>query len=159
MRADPGVHFSALVRDLNLAPGQVQYHLSRLAGDGDAVEERLYGQTHYYPPEYDEWERQALALLRRETAADVVIALADHDPAAPTTVAESVGIARSTLEWHLDRLVDADLVEKHRDDRGHVTLTLARPDETARLLETATPTPAGRLVDRFTRLVDSLLEE
>ncbi|MFB6172500.1 MAG: winged helix-turn-helix transcriptional regulator [Haloarculaceae archaeon] len=157
--ADPGIHFSALVRDLDLAPGQVQYHVRRLSDAGDAVEERYYGQTHYYPPGYDEWDQRALALLRRETAADVVQALADAGPARPAAVADEVGVARSTLEWHLDRLVDAGLVQKRRDDRGRVTLALAQPDETARLLAAATPTPVGRLVDRFTRLVDALLEQ
>ena len=31
---NPGVHFSELVRDLDLAPGQVQYHLRRLDASG-----------------------------------------------------------------------------------------------------------------------------
>jgi len=159
VRSDPGIHFSELVRELDLAPGQTQYHLRRLGNAGEAVEEQVHGWTHYYPPAYDEWERHALALLRRETSADVVLAVAEGGPTDPTTVAERVGIARSTLEWHLDRLVDCGLVEKRRDERGHVTLALARPDETARLVEEAAPTPVGRLVDRFARLVDSLLAE
>jgi predicted transcriptional regulator len=159
VHADPGIHFSALVRELDLAPGQVQYHLRRLSRAGEAVAEQVSGRTHYYPPEYDEWERRALALLRRETSADVVVVLAEHGPARPSAVAERVGIARSTLEWHLARLVDCGLVEKRRDARGRVTLALARPDVTARLVDEATPTPVGRFVDRFARLVDSLLAE
>ena len=39
-----------------------------------------------------------------------------------------------------------------------VTLALARPAETVRLLEAADPSTFGRLVDRFERLVDDLLE-
>jgi hypothetical protein len=30
-----------------------------------------------------------------------------------------VGIARSTLEWHLDHLVEQAVVRKRRDDDGH----------------------------------------
>ncbi|MFC5970403.1 winged helix-turn-helix transcriptional regulator [Halomarina salina] len=159
VRETPGIHFNGLVRALDLAPGQVQYHLGRLRSADSIAEQRLYGRTHYYPPSYDEWERRALALLSRETASDVVAALLDEGTARPSAVAERVGIARSTLEWHLDRLVEQDLVRKERDARNRVTLALARPEETARLLRRATPSLPGRLVDRFTRLIDHLLEE
>ena len=158
VRADPGVHFNALVRGLDMAPGQVQYHLRRLLGDR-LVAEDCYGRTHYYPPSFDAWERRALALLRRETSADVVSVLLESGETPATEVAERVGIARSTLSWHLDRLVDVGLVTERRDPRGRVVLELGRPERTARLLRRARPTLPDRLVDRFTRLVDSLLGE
>lgn len=154
VRRDPGVHFNELVRVLDLAPGQVQYHLKRL----DVVADDRYGQTHYFPEGYDDWERGALALLRRETAADVVGVLMEAGALGATETAERAGIARSTLSWHLDRLVESDLVEK-RHDRGRVVLALVDPERTARLLDRAEPTLPDRLVDRFTRLVDSLLDE
>lgn len=154
--AHPGVHFNRLVRQLDLAPGQVQYHLKRLTPEV-VVAESLYGRTHYYPPAYDEWERGALALLRRETARDVLEALA-AGPQAPDAVAGEVGVARSTLEWHLDHLLEQDLVEKSYDERGEVTVSLARPAETADLVATVEPSLPDRLVDRFTRLVDSFLD-
>ena len=158
VRADPGVHFNALVRALDMAPGQVQYHLKRLLGDR-VVAEDCYGRTHYYPPSFDAWERRALALLRRETSADVVGVLLESGPVPAAAVAERVGIARSTLSWHVERLVDAGLIGERRDDRGRVVLDVAHPERTARLLRRARPTLPGRLVDRFTRLIDSLLAE
>ncbi|MFC7141098.1 winged helix-turn-helix transcriptional regulator [Halosimplex aquaticum] len=153
---NPGVYFSELVRQLDLAPGQVQYHLRRL---DDVVAADLYGRTHYYPPDCDDFERRALAALRRETAADVVVTLLRRGPSAPAEVAGEIDVARSTLEWHLDRLTDLDLVAKRRDERGRVTLVLERPEETARLLRTVEPSLPDRLVDRFTRLLDRLLAE
>ncbi|WP_254545896.1 winged helix-turn-helix transcriptional regulator [Halomarina pelagica] len=158
VRTNPGVHFNAVVRNLDLAPGQVQYHLRRLLGQGAVVEARLYGQTHYYPPAYGPWERGALALLRRETARDVVVFLLEAGPASPDAVADAVDIARSTLEWHLDRLTEREIVDKVRDGR-RVTLVVARPEATARLLTDLSPSLPERMVSRFARLVDSLLEE
>jgi len=155
--ANPGVHFSELVRRLDLAPGQVQYHLRRT--EGRVVAADLFGRTHYYPPDCDERERRRLAVLRRETARDVVVALLRLGPSAPATVAEDVGIARSTLEFHLDRLTDEGVVEKVRDERGRVTLVLADPDATVALLETVDPDFSERMVDRFARLLDTLLAE
>ena len=159
IHAHPGVHFNALVRALDLAPGQIQHHLKVLLADHDIVEEHLYGRTHYYQEGFDPWKRQALALLRRETSRDVITVLLRVGPAAPSVVADELDIARSTLEWHLDRLESAQLVRKERDNRNHVTVVLDRPSQTAALLRDADPTLLGRLADRYTRLVDRLLAE
>lgn len=155
----PGEHFNALTRTLNLAPGQVQYHLKKLRHNDRIVEEHLYGRTHYYTPEYDEWERGAIAVLRRETARDILFYLLEHGLCTPDSVADALEIARSTLEWHLDHLVEQNLVEKERNKNNHVTLVVPKPIETVRLLRDITPSLSDRMLDRFTRLVDNLFSE
>lgn len=157
VRTDPGIHFNELVRTLDIAPGQVQYHTRKLVRMETLVEAPLYGKTHYFPPEYDAWERQTIALLRRETAGDIVACLMENGPMRPVAITERIGIARSTLSWHIDRLVAADVVEKQRE--GTLRLALVHPERTARLFRDADPSLSTRLVDRFTRLVDSLLAE
>ncbi|WP_435066600.1 winged helix-turn-helix transcriptional regulator [Haloplanus sp. C73] len=154
----PGIHFNELGRELDLATGQLQYHLGKLRRDDAVVAESLYGRTHYYTPEYDAWERGAVAVMRRETARDVLLYLAEAGASSPQSVADALEIARSTLEWHADHLHEQALVEKRRDERGRVTLALADPEETAALLRTVEPSVPDRLVDRFTRLVDTLVE-
>ncbi|MGM0591301.1 MAG: winged helix-turn-helix transcriptional regulator [Halobacteriota archaeon] len=159
VNAYPGVHFNELVRALDLAPGQVQHHIRRLIADDAAVSVHLYGRTHYYPPSFDPWEQATLALFRRETTRDVLGYLLKHESARPAEVADELGVARSTLEWHLDHLVEQDIVRKERNLHNHVTLVLARPEETAELLAEVSPSLPERFVDRFSRLVDSLLAE
>jgi len=153
----PGVHFNELVRNTAYAPGQIQYHVRALVDAGALVREELFGRTHYYPPEYDAFERRVLALVRRETTRDVLLAVLDDGSNRPADVKERVGIARSTLEHHVTNLQDAGVLEKERDSRGRVTLALARPQRTRDLLEAVEPSVSDRLVDRFTRLVDDLL--
>jgi predicted transcriptional regulator len=156
---DPGIHFNALTRRLDLAPGQVQYHLKRLDDADEVVEEQLYGRTHYYTPEYGVWEREAIAVLRRETARDVVFCLLAGDHDTPAAVADELAIARSTMEWHLDHLVEQDLLVKERDANNRVTLVLTKPEETAAMLDEIEPSVPERFVDRFTRLVDGFLDD
>lgn len=151
---DPGIYFNELVRELDLASGQTQYHVRELVDRDDITAADLFGRTHYYPPSYDTWEQRALALLRRETSAEIVATLLEEGPSRPIDVAEEVGIARSTLSWHIDRLVEADLVEKRHDGRQLVVAE----QRTAELLDAVNLSLPGRLVDRFTRLVDALLE-
>ncbi|WP_313696196.1 winged helix-turn-helix transcriptional regulator [Halorarum halobium] len=157
VRSHPGLHFNELVRRLDLAPGQAQYHLRGLTGDGDLCREEVSGRTHYFPAEYGPDDRLLVALLRRETARDVCLELLET-PRRPASLAEDLDVARSTLEWHLDGLVDADVVRKRRDQRGRVTLELTDPEATARGLRVVRPSLPDRLLDRFTRLVDGLLE-
>ena len=154
---NPGVHLRAIVRNLDLAQGQAQYHLRRLRRAGEVVGEEYGGRTHFFPPDVDRAVRRQLAVCRRETARDVLVALADG-PDRPAAVADDVGIARSTLEWHLDRLVAEDLVEK-RHEGGRVELALADAQVVGERLAAAVPTVPDRLVDRFTRLVDDLLAD
>lgn len=154
--AHPGVHFNALLRRLDIASGQAQYHLRRLTAADDVHAESRYGRTHYFTGEFDPWERHAVAVLRRETARDIVAAVIAEDPVTPVAVADDLGIARSTLEYHLDHLVDADLVRKRHDDASRVTLTASTPADTLRLLDLVTPSLPDRLVDRFERLVDTI---
>ena len=158
VHANAGIHFNELVRESSFAPGQIQYHVRRLIDEDELVRDEFYGRTHYYPPTYDEWERAALALFRRETTREIVVYLIEHEPARPGAIADELGIARSTLEYHLDRLVDRDVVEKSYDERNRVTLALANPERTGELLSAVEPTVPDRLLDRFTRLVDELLE-
>lgn len=158
VEANAGIYFSELVRTSDFAPGQIQYHIRRLIDEGTVVRDEYYGRTHYYPPEFAEWERSALALFRRETAREIVVYLIEHDPTHPDDVATDVGIARSTLEYHLERLVERDIVEKRYGPGHRVEIRLANPEQTGQLLSIVTPTVPDRLVDRFTRLVDELLE-
>lgn len=159
VHARPGVHFNALVRSLDLAPGQVQYHLHRLLDGGYLARTQLYGQTHYFPPEFDEWERGVLALFRRETSRGILLYLLEHAPATPGTVADELDIARSTLEWHLEHLIEQDVVEKRYNDGNRVELTVAYPDRTTELLGTVVPSTTDRLTDRFVRFIDQLFED
>ncbi|SFR33347.1 winged helix-turn-helix transcriptional regulator [Halogeometricum limi] len=126
----PGVHFNGLVRSLDLAPGQVQHHVRRLVETGELAREAFYGRTHYYGPAVTAWERAAIALYHRETARNVLDALLEDGEARPAELTEEVGVARSTLEWHVGHLEAEGVVRKERDIRNRVTLVLTRPAAT-----------------------------
>ena len=159
VRQTPGIHFNGLVRSLDLATGQVQHHVKRLLDEDAIVATDIYGRTHYYPSEFDESERRALALLRRETAREIVAAVFDSEEARPGEIAESLGLARSTLEWHLDHLQEQDLIAKRRDENNQVVLELVRPEWTIEVVKRADPSLLESMVSGYARLVDELLYE
>lgn len=158
VESTPGIHFSELVRQSGFAPGQVQYHIRQLRKAEQIVEEACYGQTHYYPTGFDKHERRVIALLRRETTSAIVHMLLEDDAALhPTEIASSLSLARSTVEYHLDRLEAETVIEK-REGLNGMTIHVVDPDNMARLQEVTHPTLSKRLVDRFERLVDDLGE-
>ncbi len=156
VRETPGVHFSRLERDLGLATGQIQYHLRRLTRSDEVVAEEIAGRTHYYEPTVDAWDRRALAFLRRESAREIILRLHANGPTRPCALADELDLARSTVSWHVSTLADHGVVE--RSDGRPMTVALAEPDRTARLLDAASPSLPDRVVDRFTRTVDRLFE-
>jgi predicted transcriptional regulator len=155
VESQPGVHFNELARNLDIATGQAQYHLRRLRDAGTLDTEELRGRTHYFTDGFDPWERRTIALLRRETVRSIIVyALETGEPAAGELVDE-LGVARSTISWHVETLVDAEVAEKCYDRQGRSHVRLTRPEETRRLLDEVTPSLPDKLVDRFTRLVDA----
>lgn len=152
----PGVHFNRLERDLNLATGQIQYHLRELIRGGDVVSSEVAGQTHYFDPRFDLWEQRTIAFLRRESARGIIVRLHSNGSIKPTTLADELDLARSTISWHVSLLVEHDIVEK--SDDCPVYLTLTHPDRTSALLDEVSPSLPNRIVDRFIRTVDHLFE-
>ena len=156
VRDTPGVHFNQVGRDLDIATGQVQYHLRRLVRNDELAVERIGGRTHYFDQSFDPWERRALAFLRRETSREILVRLHADGPKRPKALAGNLELARSTISWHVSTLAENGIIEKS-DDRP-MTLTLSRPDRTAELIEVVSPSLPDRLVDRFVRTVDELFE-
>ncbi len=154
---NPGIHFNAVSRKLDIATGQTQYHLRQLCRDQQLQKEGVCGRTHYYPPTFSDWERSAVALLRRETTREIVLLLLRHDPLPPAKIADRLGLARSTVEWHLSRLIEYEMAEKR--DGEELVVALTDESDIYRLLREIEPRLLDRVVDRFSRLTDELLDE
>ncbi len=158
---NPGIHFNAVSRKLDIATGQTQYHLRKLCREESVQKADVCGRTHYYPPTFSDWERGAVALLRRETTREIVLLLLRQEALAPAEIADRLDLARSTVEWHLSRLVEYEMAEKRATTPGERELVVALTDEadTYRLLREIEPRLLDRVVDRFSRLTDDLLDE
>jgi len=157
IRAEPGIHFNELGRRLDLANGQIQYHIRQLERGDEVVEATYSGRTHYYDRGFDPELRRAVAVLRRETARDILSDLLDDGPVRPADTTERLGIARSTFEYHVDRLSDCGLVAKRRDIGNAVTVAVVDRRTAEELLGVVEPSLPELMTDRFTRLFDGVL--
>lgn len=161
VQRNPGIHFNEITRSLDIATGQTQYHLRKLLREQTITSEAVCGRTHYYPPTFSQWERGVIALLRRETTRELVLVLLEDDQRTPAALTNRLGLARSTVEWHLSNLADFDVVTKReqttRSGETRLVVELEDPDTIYRLLREIEPRLSDRLADRFMRLTDELL--
>ena len=105
IRRNPGVHFRQVSRDLDLAIGQLDFHLNALIKGEVLVKQVVSGNTRYYVRDkFSKDERKAMSVLRREIPRGIVLFLMDNPGSTPTLILGSFSFTSATLSYHLKRL-------------------------------------------------------
>lgn len=130
----PGIHFRALVRELDTSTALARYHLEDMLEDGAVRSVDVGGYTRYFPEgeleNLTSEEQSMLNAMRQKRRLEIVLALLQGGPAPHKGLHEFVGGSKGTLSYHLDKLREADIVEK--SEEGHFQLVDA--DQVRRLL-------------------------
>jgi predicted transcriptional regulator len=145
----PGIHFRALLDDLDYAQGTLQYQLRWLADEGliDVSDDGKY--TRYYPAaDFDETDQTVMNALRREYSRRVLAHLLADGALSTSELSDRIGKAQSTVSWHLSNLAEADLVTKERDGR-RVVYDVDDPKRVRRLYTLYRQSFTDRVVDRL----------
>lgn len=149
LQETPGAHFSDLQRRLEMATGTLQYHLRVLEERGLLEVRRGDRYTRYYPSfEVDRRDKQLLGLLRQSSTRRVLLDLLEHGESRLTDVSDRLDLAPSTVSFHLDKLREAEVVE--RPERGRYALVAKDP--VVDLLVAYQASFADRAVDRVVSL-------
>lgn len=121
VQADPGVHFQELSRRLGLGHGVLEHHLRKLVDAELVVVRRSAGYTCYFPKATDRRVMDAAPMLRSGGSRAVLAAVAQRPGTSSRDLAAHLGLAPSTVSYHLKRLETAGLVLP--DARAGVRLT------------------------------------
>lgn len=149
VRANPGVHFNQLKRDLDIETGALQHHLRELERYDVLESETFQGKRRVFVVrELDGEEKTILATLRYETTRRVLLYLLREGPARNTEIAEAVGVTPATISWHLSNLCEAGVVEESREDRT-VRYDITNKELTIQLLVRYQESFVDRAVDRI----------
>ncbi|THE66286.1 MarR family transcriptional regulator [Salinadaptatus halalkaliphilus] len=148
----PGAHFSKIRDDLQLGTGETQHHLRRLE-ELEGIERYRDGDYKRFVPadRFDEFEKQALGYLRRETPRGMLIELLRTPDASGGDLADVLGVSAPTVSKYAGELEDAGLLS--RED-GY---TVERP-ETVLLLVARHADSFGERATALARNADQLLE-
>jgi predicted transcriptional regulator len=150
----PGVHFRALLDDLEYAQGTLQYHLRWLAEEGLVGVSDDGKYTRYYPAtEFDETDRTVMNALRRKYSRRILAHLLTDGPLSTTELSDRLDKAQSTVSWHLSNLAEADLVAKEREGRS-IVYDVSDPDRVNYLYTVHRRSFTDKVVDRILGLWD-----
>ena len=148
----PGAHFSKIRDDLQLGTGETQHHLRRLE-ELDVIERYRDGDYKRFVPagRFDEFEKQALGYLRRETPRGMLIELLRNPEATAGDLATVLDVSPPTVSKYAGELEEAGLLS--RED-GYA---VERP-ATVLLLVVRHADSFGESARRLARNADQLLE-
>lgn len=118
IRRNPGVHFRLIARDLDLAIGQLDFHLNALLKGEAIVKEVQGGNARYYVRDrFSKKEKRAVSALRREIPRGIVLFLLENPGSTPTEILINFTITSATLSYHLRRLEKAEVLEARSSGR------------------------------------------
>lgn len=142
VREYPGLHLRELARQLDTSVALVEYHVPFLVDAGlvraetDQRYQRLYPLGEAVP--LSKRDRRWLGLLRERLPLQVVLHLLHPDcTGRHKDIADRLGMGKSKLTFHLQKLSRAGLVEK----TGEGTFHLVDAARVSRLLLENKPTP------------------
>lgn len=111
IEAEPGIHFQALARQVEVGRGTLEHHLRKLTDAELVTVRRAPGYTCYFPKgKVDRHFLDAAPALRSDGSRAVLQAVAAKPGTSSRDLAAHLGIAPSTVSYHLKRLETAGLV-------------------------------------------------
>jgi predicted transcriptional regulator len=124
IRAHPGLHLRELERRLGTGLGDLRHHLRVLEDAGFVISQDDGYRTTYFPVRgFHHSDARLVALLRQGTPRRILLALLEGVELGFHELREAVKVSKSTLSFHLAKLVEASLVDaSQRDGRNRYGL-------------------------------------
>lgn len=147
----PGIHLRGVEQQLGISSALASYHLHHLEKAGWLRSYEMEGYTRWFPgprsreARLSRRERKLLGLLREEAALQVTLLLLDRGSLSHGELVGELGLAKSTVSYHLAKMERAGLLRRRAEGVELVDAELAES-----LLLRFEPTPG--LLGRFERL-------
>lgn len=111
VQAEPGIHFQDMGRRLNLGRGTLEHHLRKMIAAGILTKVVNGGYACYFPKgTVDRRVMNAAPVLRSGGGRSVFDAVRAQPGQSSRQIAATLGLAPSTVSYHLKRLEEAGLV-------------------------------------------------
>ena len=117
IQENPSAHLRQIKKELGLAMGTIQYQLDRLEKAGRISSTRHGLYRHYFPAGVLDNEKDVLRVLSQETAREILLLIVEKVNPTQTDISEKVMISSPSVNWHMRRLVELNLVKETKDGK------------------------------------------
>ncbi|MFH0970884.1 MAG: winged helix-turn-helix transcriptional regulator [Candidatus Diapherotrites archaeon] len=166
IESSPGLHFREIQRRSELAVGSLQYHLDYLQKHHIIRTQKEGKFVRYYSvrgPTVDSGSgtqigQQTMAFLRHESTRKIMLYLLNVKRANNESIAREIGLSPSTTSWHLDKMVEGNVILRQREGRK-TYFSLINPESAKQLLVNFKQSFFDIAVDNFVSLTEELAGE
>ncbi len=156
IRDNPGIRYRELLRAIGVMNGVLSYHINLLERENLIVSQRYKGMVRYYPKGIDNDEARILGMLRIPMVKVIVEFMLDNGPCSLATLSQYLDRSKSTISWHLKRLIDEGIVIKHNNvyyigDKDNIKSIILKYEKELEKVDTI-----DLLADNYTDIIDEL---
>ena len=110
---NPGLHAKKIAEMLIITGQLIDYHLLFMEREGLLTSVKEEGYRRYYiKGSIGIKERRRISILRQETPLKIVFFLLEHASSSHKEILAHVNISKSTLTYHLQKLIDHEIVSR-----------------------------------------------
>jgi predicted transcriptional regulator len=121
--ANPGVHLRRIGQHLGMSTGMLSYHLGVLERRGLLKSEELGHRKRYFIARaFAEAQRRILGILREDVPRRIVLEILQFGERTFAELQASVGVSKSTLSYHLQKLLAREILLRTKRGRESVFL-------------------------------------
>ncbi|MCF2139499.1 MAG: winged helix-turn-helix transcriptional regulator [Candidatus Lokiarchaeota archaeon] len=115
---NPGIHFSELLRQTQLAPGNLNWHLEILERY-KIIKSEIVGKYVMYFPYHGKnpLSNIDLKLQKSKTTMEILEIIQTTPGLSQNQIAKKIEKNHKTVKYHLDKLIKADLIKKRQEGR------------------------------------------
>lgn len=156
--AHPGLSAREIQRGLGLGWGETAYHLDQLVRANLLYRERTGRRDAYFDRTVPWEDRRILVVLRGGATRRILLELTSTPGVSGPELQRRLGVSKSTLSFHLTRLIAGGVVEGVRTDEG-LSYRVPNRERVAQLVRDHRDSFQDRLIDRFIETWVSLLPD
>jgi len=118
---NPGIHFSELLRKTNLAPGNLNWHIEILERY-KIIKNEIVGKYVIYFPYHSKnpLSNIDLKLQKSKTTMEILEMIQITPGITQNQIAKHLGKNHKTVKYHLDKLIEIDLIEKKKQGKKNL---------------------------------------
>ncbi|MHA1271257.1 MAG: hypothetical protein ACTSPY_15805 [Candidatus Helarchaeota archaeon] len=118
---NPGMNFSKLIKKFDIGPHAGRWHIEMLKKFGFIRERKYMVYNLYYDQDFPQDKEIIIFILRNETAFKIYLTL-KNNILKTSTISKILDKSTPSIEYHLKKMVDNDLIVKNYDNTYSINL-------------------------------------